>query len=163
MKIINKKRYGRIIILFIVLLFLSFFVYICLLFHPKTQGRKLIEEYDWNVLNTEQVGKHTIVMSDEFLNEELTKMQIEVSNKIGLDPVLYEGATVTEYDYALSQTGINSPLRARIWIYKNQIICAYLLHVENNLKVKYWSFSTPYLKVLSDLNELMKDNPAVLN
>jgi hypothetical protein len=162
MKVINKKKYCRIIILFIVLIFLSFFVFICLLFHPKILGRNLIEQYGWNVLNPWQVGKHTIVLSNEFLDEELTKMQIEASDNIGLNPVTYEGASVTEYDYTLGQTGINSPLRARIWVYKNKVICAYLFHSESNLKVRYWSFSTTYDRIISDLNELMKDNPSLI-
>jgi hypothetical protein len=115
----------------------------------------LVERYGWEVLKG---GKdNSITLNGEFLESEITIMQIDASKKIGLDPIKYEDKTVVKYDYLLSQVGKNNQLRAQLWMYKNKLICAYILHAESNTIIKFWSLDTPYQTIRSELNVIKKE------
>jgi hypothetical protein len=149
----TKRKIYRAIILVIILFCITGVSYSFISYYPIIQSKRFVEKYGWEVLNG---GKdNTIILTIEFLNSEITNMQIDASKKIGLDPLKkYEDKSVVKYDYTLNQVGINNQLRAQLWMYKNKIICAYILHAETNIIIKYWSLDTPYQTIRSELNEI---------
>lgn len=149
----TKRKINRAIITVVMLLCIIGVLYSYISYYPYIQSKRFVEKYGWEVLKG---GKdNTIILSNEFLNSEITTMQIDASKKVGLDPSKkYEGKSVVIYDYSLSQVGKHNPLRAQLWMYKNKIICAYILHTETNTKIKYWSIDTPDKTIQSDLIEI---------
>lgn len=154
MSIKIRKKFRKSIIIVMILLCMSIILYSFILYYPNMQGKKLLKNNKWNILNGGKSNEDSIILSKEYLNREITKMQIEASLKIGLDPREYEGKSIVKFYYSLKQTGIDDPLRAEMWIYKNKIICAYIMHAENNIKMKYWSLNADHQVIISDLNRL---------
>ncbi len=156
MTITSKKKIFRAIIIIFILLCISVIIYSFKFYYPKLQSKKFLQNYGWEVVYGGRDGKDFII-SNEFLSREISIMQIDASKKIDLNPQKYMGESIVKYAYTLKQSGINDKLRADIWMYKNDIICAYIYHVENNVKIKYWSLDTPYQTILSDLEELKNE------
>lgn len=148
------------LIIFLLIIGISLTIALYLPYHPKIQGKRLLEQYQWDISEDVGIGRETAVLSEEFLEADLTRQQIEASGIINIPPAALQGKNITIYNYTLKQTGIQQALRARIWFYKDNIICGYLLHSENNIRIRYWSLNTPYQTILSELKELMINNPA---
>ena len=89
--------------------------------------------------------------------DEIFDWKRAASKEIGLDPYKYTNNTIDVYSYVLRQKGLNDNLRSEVWVSDKKIICAYVFHVETNLKIKYWSLNTPLDRIKSDLNDLAEE------
>lgn len=157
MYIAARKKVLWVLVIILSLLCISVVLYSFILYYPNLQSRKLLEKYKWEVLNGGRSEEESIILSNDYLESEITMMQINASTKIGLNPKNYVGKSIKKYYYTLKQTDKNIPLRAEIWICRNKIICAYILHAESNVRIRFWSLDTPFQRILSELNELKQE------
>jgi len=148
-----KNKYSTMIVVF-VLLSMAVMIYLFISNYPNTQAKKLLNKYGWDVVSGGKSNEESVVLSDEYLEREISVMQISASAKIGLNPIKQEDETMVKYYYTLKQIGKNDPLRAEIWLCKNKIIGAYILHAEDNVSVRFWSLDTPYQTILSEIEAL---------
>ncbi|MDF2943250.1 MAG: hypothetical protein K0S01_2108 [Herbinix sp.] len=146
----TRKKYSTIIIVFI-LLSVEFITYLFISNYPNIQAKKLLNKYGWDVLSGGKSNEEAVILNDEYLKREISVMQISAASEIGFNPTNYEGKTIVKYYYTLKQIGKNDQLRAEIWMYKREIISAYILHAENNVRIRFWSLDTPYKKILSEI------------
>ncbi len=137
-------------------------LFICLLivityktYYPVLHSEKVLRVYGWDIASCDKFSKTAPIISKDFLNQDITKLQIEASVKIGLDPRRYEGEAFRKYSFNLMQEGVSKKLKADIWIQDNKSICAYIYHAEDNIAIQYWSPDTSYEEILKDLAEGM--------
>ncbi len=146
MTVSKRNKICITLVVTMIIFFLSAFLYLFYSYYPNLKNKQLLEKYGWEVLDGRRSGDSTF-LNNEFLEREITIMQINASKKIGLNPIKYKGKEMVKYDYILRQTGLNDQLRAEVWRYKKDIICAYIFHAENNIKMKYWPLDTPYQEI----------------
>ena len=139
------------------MLAISIIVLICL-FIILTPGLSSINKMNHlksNGWSVESGGRDEIkIMTNEFINEEITNMKTTEAKKVGYNPESYMNNSIKIYTYVLYEKGISNKLRAEIWVYNNKIILSTLYHVENNLKIMYWPINTSYKDILNDLSSI---------
>lgn len=135
----------------LILLVISGGLYTFIQHYPEQIGKNLLEKYGWQVLSVGALRSVPVTLENEFLSMEITQMQVDASKEIGINPEDYAGKVIKQYGYQLKQIGIKDPLRADVWMVENKIICAYIYHAENNMKIKFWSLDTSYQDILSTL------------
>jgi hypothetical protein len=134
-----------------VLLICLFIVLTYKIYYPVLHSEKVLREYGWDIAGSDKFDKTAPIISRDFLNQDITKLQIAASLQIGLDPRHYEGEVFRKYSFDLMQEGLSKKLKADIWMQDNKSICAYIYHTEENIAIKYWSPDTSYEEILSDL------------
>lgn len=121
-------------------------------FNVKNNNLDLLKKYGW----TNAKYHHSDYGVNVDLNNNLDKIIINASKKIGLNPNQYLKNSIdfkTEI-YDLGMLGNTQGLYAALWTYKDSIVGAYIYHTEPKIKIKYWSLDTPYTAIV---NEIKKD------
>jgi hypothetical protein len=118
-----------------------------------------LSEYGWKTGKYYSVDKGTEPINVELSNKvsDLYKMIFEASEKIGLNPAEYDDKIVDMYHYKLTVKGVKEHLETDLWVHKNKVIAAYIMHVERNIRIKFWPVDTPYEQIVSDITKLYKD------
>lgn len=117
------------------------------------KNKNFIKNYGWQVQSGSLVSAD-VIMSNEYLKDYFNQMKINASKSIGLNPESYRHKNIKVYSYSTSKTGIYNNLMIGIWTYKNNVICAYIFHTDNNYKIKCWPLNAEYSEIKKDLVNL---------
>lgn len=161
---VNLNRYKKrikVILFFIIFIGLAIGIYFKIDFNisDDTKNKNLLKKYGWEVIIKGGLLRHEPNgVNLNPVNNLLDDMAITASQKIGLNPLTFVNKPIDVYKYELGNLGRNEPLNIIIWTNKKKVICAYIYHNEDNLKIKYWSLNTSYEVIVNDINEFYKDH-----
>ena len=154
MKILRsrKKRIIVVSIIIVSLLILGVAYYCGTSYRNKSAdeiNKEFLKKYGWeNVTGGNLYNPRKLSM-----DYDLEKLKIEVSEKIGLEPKKYIGKILDVYSYNLGRNGDTQPLSATLLVYEKQIVCAYILHSEPKILIKYWPLNTSYTDIVNDIQK----------
>lgn len=141
MKISRKQIHMNILVLIII-------IFTTLCSACNNDPKAIIAQYGWHTITNDQSSPTiSITLDNSYLELDITKMKISASKNIGLDPSNYIDIKVEIVQYVLFERGPTNNLRAEIWLYKGEVICAYLFHAEPNEKLKYWPLNTTLAEI----------------
>ena len=151
----RNKALGR-IALFLLLAVICIFIVYRSSDSFNDECSRYLGSFGWDVLRG-GLDTKGFELTASLSGDEIFDWKRAASKEIGLDPYKYINNTIDIYSYVLRQSGLNDNLRSEVWILDKKIICAYVFHVETNLKIKYWSLNTPLDRIKSDINDLAEE------
>ena len=115
-------------------------------------NKDLLLKYGWNPAGSDLRGFSMLL--EEPGGDDFRSWKISACQAAGYHPENYYGKIIEEYDYQLHESSGENPLSAYIWVYRHQIIGAYITYHGQNYKVHFWPVNASLDTILSDIKGL---------